>query len=183
MPGLVIVLPRYKEYLEFSRWARRIYYQYSNLVEPFGLDECWLHVTGSLGLFGQDLALDLSKALKDHSFLTNGLQISVRDQDLFSSQYQAPLTRPCQSGELLTEQAMSIFQERYTWQSPVRALTIRAIKLTDSSCYRQVDFLMTMIPISNGKGSATSCTGSVSCTSKGRPVMPLSWATVNYQTK
>ena len=36
--------------------ARRIYYQYTDLVEPFGLDEAWLDLTGSLPLLGGDPA-------------------------------------------------------------------------------------------------------------------------------
>ena len=45
--GLVIVPPHYDLYLRYSRLARKIYGEYTNLVEPFGLDECWLDVTGS----------------------------------------------------------------------------------------------------------------------------------------
>ena len=38
-PGLVVVPPRYDVYQRYSRLARRIYYDYTDLVEPFGLDE------------------------------------------------------------------------------------------------------------------------------------------------
>ncbi|NLY83318.1 MAG: DNA polymerase IV [Acholeplasmataceae bacterium] len=51
-PGLVTVPPDFAKYLRFSRLARRIYYDYTDQVEPFGIDECWLDVTGSLHLFG-----------------------------------------------------------------------------------------------------------------------------------
>ena len=47
-PGLVVVPPRYDVYQKYSRLARRIYYQYTDLVEPFGLDEAWLDLTGAL---------------------------------------------------------------------------------------------------------------------------------------
>ncbi len=53
-PGLVTVPPRYDVYQRYSALARRIYYQYTDLVEPFGLDECWLDLTGSLPLLGGD---------------------------------------------------------------------------------------------------------------------------------
>ena len=55
-PGLVVVPPRYDVYQKYSRLARRIYYQYTDLVEPFGLDEAWLDLTGSLPLLGGDPA-------------------------------------------------------------------------------------------------------------------------------
>ena len=47
-PGLVLVPPDYKKYLHFSRMAREIYYEYSDQVEAFGLDENWIDLTQSL---------------------------------------------------------------------------------------------------------------------------------------
>jgi DNA polymerase-4 len=52
-PGLIIVPPDYDKYLRFSRLFREILYDYSPQVEPFGLDECWVEVTGSLRIFGK----------------------------------------------------------------------------------------------------------------------------------
>lgn len=49
---LVIVPPRYSRYLQVSAAAQDIYASYTDQVEPFGLDECWLDVGGSRGLFG-----------------------------------------------------------------------------------------------------------------------------------
>lgn len=51
-PGLVVVPPHYDKYLEASEATRTIYESYTDQVEPFGLDECWLDVGGSLSLFG-----------------------------------------------------------------------------------------------------------------------------------
>lgn len=45
-PELVVVPPNYPLYLRFSRLTRKIYEDYSEFIEPFGLDECWLDVTG-----------------------------------------------------------------------------------------------------------------------------------------
>lgn len=44
---LVIVPPDFKLYMRFSRLCRDIYLRYTDQVEPFGLDESWLDVTGS----------------------------------------------------------------------------------------------------------------------------------------
>jgi len=49
---LVIVPPHYDRYLRFSNLIKKIYYRYTDLIEPFGMDECWLDVTGSTHLFG-----------------------------------------------------------------------------------------------------------------------------------
>ena len=52
VPDLILVPPDFQKYLRFSRLARKIYYDYTDQVEPFGIDECWLDVTGSVKLFG-----------------------------------------------------------------------------------------------------------------------------------
>ncbi len=51
-PSLVVVPPDFKRYTYFSQEVRRIYERYTDLIEPFGIDECWLDVTGSRRLFG-----------------------------------------------------------------------------------------------------------------------------------
>ena len=53
-PGLVLVPPDYKKYLRFSRMAREIYYEYSDQVEAFGLDENWIDLTHSLQYLHSD---------------------------------------------------------------------------------------------------------------------------------
>ena len=56
-PDLVVVPPDYAAYKRYSKLARMIYYDYTDRVEPFGLDESWIDVTGSLPLFGGDAML------------------------------------------------------------------------------------------------------------------------------
>ena len=46
-PELIVLPPNFPLYLRFSRLARDIYLDYSNRVEPFGLDEAWLDITSS----------------------------------------------------------------------------------------------------------------------------------------
>ena len=41
-----------REYIRFSQMAREIYEDYTDQIEPFGLDESWLDVTGSVGING-----------------------------------------------------------------------------------------------------------------------------------
>lgn len=45
-PDLVVVPPRFSLYTKFSGMVRNILREYTPLVEPFGLDEAWLDVTG-----------------------------------------------------------------------------------------------------------------------------------------
>ncbi|CQR73846.1 DNA polymerase IV [Sporomusa ovata] len=51
-PGLVTLSADFHKYLRFSRQAREIYADYSDQIESFGIDECFIDVTGSLKLFG-----------------------------------------------------------------------------------------------------------------------------------
>lgn len=78
-PELIVVPPDYAAYKRYSRLARMIYYGYTDLVEPFGLDESWIDVTGSLPLFGGDamlVAREISERVKSELGLTVSVGIS-----------------------------------------------------------------------------------------------------------
>lgn len=47
-PELVLLPPHHHLYREYSRKVNAIYDQYTDLVEPFSVDESWLDITGSL---------------------------------------------------------------------------------------------------------------------------------------
>ncbi|GFI62177.1 DNA polymerase IV [Clostridiales bacterium] len=51
-PDIVFVPPSYDRYISYSKMAKEIYMDYTDQVESFGLDECWLDVTQSLNIFG-----------------------------------------------------------------------------------------------------------------------------------
>lgn len=78
-PDLIVVPPDYSAYKRYSKLARMIYYSYTNQVEPFGLDESWIDVTGSLPLFGGDamvVANEISERVKSELGLTVSVGIS-----------------------------------------------------------------------------------------------------------
>lgn len=77
-PGLILVPPHYDEYLIYSELAHNIYYRYTDLVEPFGMDECWLDVSDSLYSFGtaHNLAEDIRQAVKTELGLTVSIGVS-----------------------------------------------------------------------------------------------------------
>ena len=78
-PGLVLLPPHHGLYREYSRRVNAIYEQYTDLVEPFGIDESWLDVTGSLHLFGDDarqLADDIRARLRQEVGLTISVGVS-----------------------------------------------------------------------------------------------------------
>lgn len=75
---LIIVEPHYDEYVRFSRLARKIYLDYTDMVEPFGADECWLDVTGSRALFGdgETIAHTIRQRIKEELGLTISAGVS-----------------------------------------------------------------------------------------------------------
>lgn len=54
------------EYIKYSRAVKSIYGRYTDMIEPFGIDECWLDVSGSTRLFGspETIADDVREAVK-----------------------------------------------------------------------------------------------------------------------
>ena len=75
-PGLVLLPPHHELYAEYSKKVGAIYGEYTDLVEPFGIDESWLDMTGSLHLFGGD-AKAFADALRARVKRETGLGISV----------------------------------------------------------------------------------------------------------
>lgn len=77
-PHLITVPPNFKRYIEYSKRAKEIYYRYTDMVESFGLDEAWLDVTGSTGLFGDgiEIAKKISKQIKEELDITVSIGVS-----------------------------------------------------------------------------------------------------------
>ena len=75
---LVILPPDYGKYSEYSAAAYRIYQKYTDLIEPFGIDECWLDVTGSTVLFGsgEEIADKIRKEIKKELGITVSVGVS-----------------------------------------------------------------------------------------------------------
>ena len=75
-PNLVLLPPHHELYAAYSRKLNLIYSEYTDLVEPFGIDESWLDVTHSLHLFGGD-AKALADTIRERIKRELGLTISV----------------------------------------------------------------------------------------------------------
>lgn len=77
-PGLVLVPPRHGAYSDFSEKVNNIYLRYTDMVEPFGIDESWLDVTGSRLLFGdgKTIADEIRETVKNELGLTVSVGVS-----------------------------------------------------------------------------------------------------------
>lgn len=94
-PDLIIVPPDYDEYVRYSRIVKEIYYQYTDLVEGFGMDEAWLELTGDTKIKtleqGAVVADEIRRKIKKKTGLT--VSVGVSDNKIFSklaSDYKKP---------------------------------------------------------------------------------------------
>ncbi|NCB62752.1 MAG: DNA polymerase IV [Clostridia bacterium] len=78
-PGLILLPAHHSKYREYSKKVNAIYEQYTDLVEPFGIDESWLDVTHSMHLFGGDgetIANRIREQVKGELALTISVGVS-----------------------------------------------------------------------------------------------------------
>ena len=77
-PQLVLVPAHHDQYALFSKRINGIYQRYTDLVEPFSIDESWLDVTGSRELFGggKKIADELRKAVREETGVTISVGVS-----------------------------------------------------------------------------------------------------------
>ena len=75
-PGLILLPAHHERYAWYSKEIRGLYETYTDLVEPFGPDECWLDMTGSLHLFGGD-GKRVADRIRAQVRETYGLTLSV----------------------------------------------------------------------------------------------------------
>ncbi len=93
-PGLVLLPPHRDRYTYYSHKINEIYGHYSDLVEPFGIDESWLDITGSMHLFGGDpktIADRIRQQVREETGLT--LSVGVSFNKVFAklgSDYKKP---------------------------------------------------------------------------------------------
>ena len=92
-PDLVLVPAHHHLYEEYSEKINRIYEQYTDLVEPFSIDESWLDVTGSMYKFGtgQEIADELRRRIREEIGIT--ISVGVSFNKIFAklgSDYKKP---------------------------------------------------------------------------------------------
>ena len=76
-PNLIMVPPHYEQYIKYSALARNIYGRYTDQIEPYGMDECWLDITGSSSM-GSPLAIAeaIREATREELVLTVSIGVS-----------------------------------------------------------------------------------------------------------
>lgn len=75
-PNLVLLPPHHDRYQVYSQKVNDIYERYTDLVEPFSIDESWLDITGSAHLFGSD-PKKIADEIRNRVHAELGLTLSV----------------------------------------------------------------------------------------------------------
>lgn len=77
-PDLVLVDAHHEKYEFYSKKLREMYSEYTDKVEPFGLDECWLDMTGIISDYdeAEEVALEIRNRVKEEFKLTCSVGIS-----------------------------------------------------------------------------------------------------------
>ena len=113
-PNLHIIGTNHADYSRYSKLVREIYYRYTDRVESFGIDECWLDVTDSLKLLGKtgrEIADELRAVVRGELGLTISVGVSfTKTFAKMGSDYKKP--------DATTEITPANFRQ-IVWNQPV----------------------------------------------------------------
>lgn len=115
---VVFVTPHYDEYIRFSKKARKIYGDYTDLIEPYGLDESWVDITRSCRMLGTATGMEIAKEISDRIKRELGITVSIgvswnKIFSKFGSDYKKP--------DAITEISRENYKE-IVWKAPVSDL-------------------------------------------------------------
>jgi DNA polymerase-4 len=113
-PGLVCVPPRMREYERMSVRLRRLFYEYTDCVEPFGLDEAWLDITRCPRKDGPAVADEIRRRVREELGIT--VSVGVAFSKIFAK-LGSDLKKPDATTIITPENV-----ERLVWPLGVRAL-------------------------------------------------------------
>ena len=139
---LVVVPPHYEEYIKYSKLARSVYERYTDQVEPYGMDECWLDISGTESLFGspEKVANEIRETMKFELGLT--ISVGVSFNKIF-----AKLGSDMKKPDAVTVIPKDTFKEKI-WGLPAADLlgVGRATqRVLDSYCIRNIHTVLHQI--------------------------------------
>lgn len=139
--GLVIVPPHFDEYIKYSKLAREVYSRYTNQVEPYGMDECWLDISEYNGRNPEAVAYEIKETMKEELGLT--VSVGVSYNKIF-----AKLGSDMKKPDAVTVIPKESFKEKI-WHLPASDLLFvgRATQRTlDRFCIRTIGDLANTAP-------------------------------------
>ena len=88
------------------------------------------------------LAESVSARLRENNFKCSTVEISVRDNDLYSFSRQMKIKQPTDLTTEIAETAMHLFHENYRWNKPIRSVGVRGCDLVNAACPVQMDLFV-----------------------------------------
>lgn len=126
-PNLILLPPHHSEYARYSKIVNGIYANYTDRVEPFGIDESWLDMSGSWHLFGESPA-KVADRLRLEVREKTGLTISV---GVSFNKVFAKLGSDYKKPDAVTEITKENYKE-ILWPLPVQAMLMVGGKARES---------------------------------------------------
>lgn len=115
-PNLIIITANFPLYLKYSKIVRSIFENYTDLIEPFGIDESWLDITASLNILGKPF--DIAKKIKNEIYEKTKLTVSI---GISFNKIFAKLGSDIASNDEIIEISESNFKQ-IVWPRPVEEL-------------------------------------------------------------
>ena len=109
--NLIIVTPNFPTYIEFSKKVRSILEDYTDLIEPFGLDESWIDVSGDWFKNGREIGFEIKERVRKEVGIT--VSVGVSYNKIFAklgSDYKKP--------DAITEFSKDNYKD-IAWKLPV----------------------------------------------------------------
>ena len=113
---LIVVPPQYEQYLKYSKLTQAIYQRYTDLIEPFGMDECWLDVSDSQIIRGD--AMTIAEEIRGATREELGLTVSI---GVSYNKIFAKLGSDMKKPDAITEITKANFKEK-VWPLPASDL-------------------------------------------------------------
>lgn len=85
------------------------------------------------------LAESVAARLRENGFKCRVVEISIRDNELFSFTRQRKLDHATNVTREIAEEAFRLFQENYNWQKPIRSVGVRGADLVNDNYWEQID--------------------------------------------
>lgn len=154
-PDLIIKEPDFEEYVKFSKYVRQIYLRYTDMVEPFGIDECWLDVGENTKNLDEAyrIAEDIRQTVKRELGLTVSAGVSFcKTFAKLGSDMKKPdaVTVITEDDFRLKVWPLPVSELLYVGKSTVQKLKTCGINTIGDLAGAELDFLVNYIGI-NGK--------------------------------
>ena len=89
-----------------------------------------------------ELTQDIGHKLRVHGLSAEGVALHIRDNTLYSKQWQTKIDMPTQSPMIIAKAAYRLFERNYAWHNQIRSVTVQAINLVPQDTPRQIDLFM-----------------------------------------